>query len=353
MLVSGLKVLVFDVDGVLTDGRVMLGEGGEQVKQLCLRDLDALTHAKQEGFTIALVTGEESVLVERIGRRVNADLVIAGAKDKLQGLEQLSERLGVPLAQVCYVGDAARDALAFGKVGLSYAPADAAPAARARATRVLKTPGGQGVAEEVVELVLAARADALVAPVWEPELRCIIEDSIAAHELLLESSLPVLSRIVGVLTRALRSGSKILLCGNGGSAAAAQHVAGEIVGRLVLESEPWPAIALSTDTSILTAVANDWDYCEVFARQVRALGRPGDVVVGITTSGRCSNVLRALDVGRALGATALGFTGQRPGLLEAHADLCFCAPAESTARIQELHLLAWHGICELVERALC
>ena len=159
-------------------------------------------------------------------------------------------------------------------------------------------------------------------------------------------------RAIELLAQARQNGRRIFVCGNGGSAADAQHVAGELMGRFLIEREPWPAIALTTDTSILTAVGNDWAFEDVFARQVRALARPGDVVVGITTSGKSPNVLRALDDAKAKGAIRIGFTGSRGRVLEQHTDVCFSAPAQETPRIQELHILAWHSICEIVEAAL-
>jgi len=143
-----------------------------------------------------------------------------------------------------------------------------------------------------------------------------------------------------------------LLFGNGGSAADAQHVAAELVGRFAQESEPFAAIALTTDTSVLTCIANDWEYAEIFSRQLRALVRHGDVAVGISTSGKSPNVLRGLQVARKHGAITIGFTGAGEAPIIEHCDICFLAPARFTPRIQELHLLAWHAICEMVECTL-
>ena len=205
---------------------------------------------------------------------------------------------------------------------------------------------------EAVELLVGLEKNAEQAAFLEGEMAEIVRKSIAAHEQLLNGSLPILVQVAQVLVRAIRTGHKILLFGNGGSAADAQHVAGELIGRFSRESEPWPAVALTTDSSVLTAVGNDWEFAEIFARQVRALARPSDIVVGISTSGRSPNVLRGLQAGRALDAITVGFTGANGGEMRGHADVCFRAPADSTPRIQELHLLAWHAICELVEREL-
>jgi D-sedoheptulose 7-phosphate isomerase len=352
MLVSEIEVLALDVDGVLTDGRVTLGALGEETKGIRMRDLDALTQARRAGLKIALVTGEHGPMVDAIAARVGADCVVSGAKDKRVGIAQLCERLGVKPQRVCFVGDADRDALAFPSVGLALAPHDASTRARAKAHKVLASRGGAGVVAEAVELLLAARTSQSERIGAERRLTQIVEDSIRAHQKLLEESLPVLAEISSLLATCLRSGGKVMFCGNGGSAADAQHVAAELVGRFALEREPFPAIALTTDTSILTAVGNDWDFREVFARQVRALARPGDVVVGISTSGRSPNVVRALEVARERGATTLAFVGRNGGPIAKAADLVFCAPDAATARIQELHILAWHGVCEIVEAAL-
>ncbi|MBI5526053.1 MAG: D-sedoheptulose 7-phosphate isomerase [Deltaproteobacteria bacterium] len=183
-------------------------------------------------------------------------------------------------------------------------------------------------------------------------MRASAAESLAAHRVLIRESLPVLCRIAETLAAAIHGGNKVLLFGNGGSAADAQHVAGELVGRFALGSRPWPAVALTTDTSILTAVGNDYGFAEVFARQVKALARPGDVAVGISTSGRSPNVIRGLKAAKTLGATTIGFTGADGRKMGKYCDTLFAAPSEKTPRIQELHLLAWHLVCQEVERAL-
>jgi len=150
----------------------------------------------------------------------------------------------------------------------------------------------------------------------------------------------------------LRDGGKVLLAGNGGSAADAQHIAAEFVGRFVNDRAPLPALALTTDTSALTAIGNDYGFEQVFERQVRALGRRGDVFVAISTSGRSPNVLAALKAARELGLTAVGFTRDAKTPMHALCDLVLAAPSEETALIQQIHITAAHAICHLVEREL-
>ena len=275
-----------------------------------------------------------------------------GAKDKVAAVTQLALEQSVELSEICFVGDSDRDAPAMAMVGLGLAPADATPAARASAHRVLTRDGGRGAVAEAARIVLDLRAAAEGDDEARREITRIVTDSIEAHRRMLDTAVPVLARIAFEIRTAFATGRKVLLFGNGGSAADAQHIAGELVGRFAQESEPWPAIALTTDTSVLTCTGNDWEFAEVFRRQVRALARSGDVVAGISTSGKSENVLRGLAAARERGAVTVGFTGSRQGPIADLTDICFCAPSDETPRIQELHILAWHAVCELVEKHL-
>ena len=161
-----------------------------------------------------------------------------------------------------------------------------------------------------------------------------------------------LQRAVEACVEALRGGGKLLFCGNGGSAADAQHWAGELVSRFYYDRPGLAAIALTTDSSILTAIGNDYGYDYVFARQVEALGQAGDVLVAISTSGNSPNVLRAADVARARGMQVIAFTGRSGGKLLSMSDLCFRMPSDETPRIQEGHEFVGHLLCALIEAGL-
>lgn len=179
-----------------------------------------------------------------------------------------------------------------------------------------------------------------------------IEASIDVKRRTLEAQAPMIVAIAERVVETFRHSGKLLLCGNGGSAADAQHIAAEFVSRFRRERRGLPAIALTTDTSILTAIGNDYGYERVFARQVEALGRPGDVVIGISTSGISASVIAAMRAARDSGMTTIGFTGASGGTLVDHVDLCLCVPSHNTARIQEVHITVAHVVCEIVERAL-
>jgi D-sedoheptulose 7-phosphate isomerase len=154
------------------------------------------------------------------------------------------------------------------------------------------------------------------------------------------------------IARALKDGGKLLLAGNGGSAADAQHIAAEFVGRFVNDRAPLPAIALTTDTSALSAIGNDYGFEQVFERQVRALGRKGDVFIGISTSGKSPNIMAALKAARTLGVVTVGLTRQTQTPMHALCDAVLGVPSDETALIQQLHITALHAICHLVEREL-
>ena len=158
--------------------------------------------------------------------------------------------------------------------------------------------------------------------------------------------------IVDRIVEAVVAGRKMLFAGNGGSAGDAQHLAGEFLSRLNYDRAPVAAIALTTDTSVLTAIANDYGYDRVFERQVLGLGTPGDVLIAISTSGRSANILRGIEAARCKGLVVVGFTGRNGGEMAARCDLCLHAPADTTPLVQQLHITAGHIICGMVEERL-
>jgi len=184
-------------------------------------------------------------------------------------------------------------------------------------------------------------------------IRDLFEASMRAKRVFLDENAAALERAIGIVADALGSGHKLLLFGNGGSAADAQHLAAEFVGRFMRERRALPAVALTTDTSALTAIANDYGYDEVFARQVRALGARGDVALAISTSGKSPSVLRAVDACREIGITTIGLTGGDGGALAGAVDVSLRVSASRLSpRIQETHILIGHVLCELVDRRL-
>ena len=188
----------------------------------------------------------------------------------------------------------------------------------------------------------------------EQSVRNSIEASIATKQSLLKSP-ELLSTVAGVselLARALLEGNKVFFFGNGGSAADAQHIAAEFVGRFALERPALPALALSVNTSCVTAIGNDYGFDQVFSRQLEALARPGDIAVGISTSGKSPNVALALAVAKTMKLRTVALTGRTGGTLRGNVEYCICIPSDETPRIQECHILIGHIISELVEREI-
>ena len=199
---------------------------------------------------------------------------------------------------------------------------------------------------------MAREMSSLGTALAEEIIRGAIRESIEVNSDLLNQYVSNIADLSRLLIDALRAGKKLVLFGNGGSAADAQHVAAELVNRFQMDRNPLPAIALTTDTSILTSVGNDLAFDELFSRQVRALVQRGDVAVGISTSGNSSNVINGIIAAKEKGAVTVGFTGRSGGRLKDLVDTCCHVSSESTARIQEAQITIWHALCEVIEREM-
>jgi len=188
----------------------------------------------------------------------------------------------------------------------------------------------------------------------EELIKSRLQESARLKEEILDSieTVKIIAKIAEVIIEAYRKGKKVILFGNGGSAADAQHIAAELVGKYYLERAPLPAIALTVNTSSLTAIGNDYSFAQVFVKQLEALGEAGDVAIGISTSGNSENVLKALKAAKEKGLITIGFTGKKGGKLKDLVDYCLHIPSDDTPRIQEGHITVGHIICEIVEREL-
>jgi len=184
------------------------------------------------------------------------------------------------------------------------------------------------------------------------EIKRQLQDHRALIELLEQDLAPAIAEMGSMISAALTKGNKLLVLGNGGSAADSQHFVAEIVGRFKMERKALPAVALSTDTSILTAIGNDYGFESIFSRQVEALAVPGDIVVGLSTSGNSPNVLKALNAAREQGCRTIGLLGKNGGSIRPACDLALVVPSTDTPRIQEGHITIIHIVCDLVEKKL-
>jgi len=180
----------------------------------------------------------------------------------------------------------------------------------------------------------------------------IFQESARLTESFINDNIAVMIKVVDAVTDTLKCGNKVVLFGNGGSAADAQHIAAEFVNRFLIERPPLPAIALTTDSSVITSIANDYGYDEVFSKQIRAIGRAGDIAWGISTSGSSQNVIKGLDAAKKIGMVTVSMTGGNGGEMARTTDFNLGVPSTSTPRIQEIHVTIAHAICEMVDYRL-
>lgn len=183
-------------------------------------------------------------------------------------------------------------------------------------------------------------------------IRNRIKESIGVKQKVMENCVEIIKEVADEVISAYKKGNKVILLGNGGSAADAQHIASELVGKFCLDRKSLQAIALTVNTSILTAVGNDYSFDKIFVRQLESIGKKGDVVIGITTSGNSKNVIEALKLAKNQGLITVAFTGMKGGKVKIIAKYCLCVPSNNTPRIQEVHIMIAHIICEIVERKL-
>ncbi|MBW2056552.1 MAG: D-sedoheptulose 7-phosphate isomerase [Deltaproteobacteria bacterium] len=186
----------------------------------------------------------------------------------------------------------------------------------------------------------------------EEQILNFFRESGEIKERFVRESLVPLTAVIRAIAQALEAGNKILLFGNGGSAADAQHIAAEFVNRISMERPPLPAVSLVTDASVLTSISNDYSFAEVFAKQIKALGRSGDIAMGISTSGNSLNVVRAFEAAREIGLVTVALTGNNGGAIAEMVDYALIVPSDKTPRIQEAHITVGHVICEMVEHLL-
>ena len=349
-----MKAVVFDIDGVITDGKKYLC-GQEETKSVALKDLDAIHMLKEEGYIVGAITGESTTFAQRLKEELQLNFFVLGCKQKWDELQEIIKNYNISKSEVCYIGDGKYDMDALQHAGVSVCPADAIYEVREISKYVLTTPGGKGCIAEVYTMLHHG-----VGAGKEKDHNETIVQRMKEHESILQRLLGdaertgALSEIIEEIVRCYHSGGKLLLCGNGGSAADAQHLATELVSKFYKEREALPAVALNVNTSTITAIANDYQYDKVFSRQVEAFGKEGDVLLGISTSGKAKNVIEAFKMGEKKGIRTILFTGDLEADSEImnYANIVFRVPSKDTPRIQEMHILLGHILCEEIERSI-
>lgn len=348
-----IKMILFDIDGVITDGKVCINSSGEEFKSINFKDIDAIFEFKRRGYKIGFITGEKTPIVKYFKDRFMPDYFFEGVKDKCKVIKEIELLSGIDRYEICYIGDSKNDIEPVGYVGLGVCPKDAIPEVKENADFVLQSRAGEGCIHELVKVVESNNSQ--YKSEFDDMFDKVINQHIDVFKSIRTDSL-LLSKIkeaADSIIDSFKSDNKLLICGNGGSAADSQHVATEFVSRFYLERRGLYAEALTVDTSCLTAVGNDYDFERVFSRQIEAKGRRGDVLIGITTSGTSKNVIKAMETAGKIGMKTIALTGSRNNtMLDKVTDIVIKVPSIITPRIQEAHIFIGHLICEFVEKEM-
>jgi D-sedoheptulose 7-phosphate isomerase len=345
-----VSLVVFDFDGVMTDNRVRVHQSGDEAVWCHRGDGWGIARLKEAGFEIVVLSTETNPVVAARCRKLKIE-AIHGCDDKRSALQQFARGRNLSAEQIAYVGNDVNDLACMQWVGWPIAVADAVPEVRAIAKWVTRLPGGRGAVREVADRLLVVRLNTDPAVDWARQSvwqSVEVKQAIAGSEQLLTQ----IVRVARTMAEVLKAGGRIFFFGNGGSAADAQHFAAELVGRFAIERRALPAMALTVNTSVLTAIGNDYAYDLIFARQIEGQARENDMAVGITTSGNSANVVRAMESARQMGLRTIAMTGARGGRIRTMVDECVCIPSDNTQRVQEAHILIGHMLCEYAERAL-
>lgn len=357
-----IKMLLFDIDGVITDGRKYTDGKELELKSIALKDMDAFGLLKAAGYKIGCVTGEDNAFSRQFVHMQGLDYIRLGCKQKQQALKEIEEKYHVAFSEICYIGDGKYDIPVLEKVGLAVCPNDAIEGVKQISDIVLKRKAGEGCIAEVYELLIHADriADAEIQYREQTERNSILMRRMKEHREVLDAVvenaayMKCAETAVDMIIESYRNRGSLFLCGNGGSAADAQHLAAELVGRFYLERKALSAEALTANTSILTSLANDYDYNTIFARQLEAKAKEKDVLIGITTSGTSENVLQAFKKAKEMQIKTILMTGDvsEYAPILRYTDCLLSVPSCNTPRIQEMHILTGHIICEIAEREL-
>ena len=351
-----MQMFLFDIDGVITDGKRYISDDSTESKSVSLKDLDAIKLLKDVGYKVGCVSGEDTDFSRKFVQMVSLDYVKLGCKSKKDALQEIEDTYSIVPDAICYIGDGKYDIPVLQAVGLALCPADAIEEVKRASHVVLDRNGGDGCIAECYTLLTercAQYEDSI-------DLALVIQQRMTEHFTVLESLskseryIPQIWAAAQMIIACYKKKRGLFFCGNGGSAADAQHLAAELVGRFYLERQALSAEALTANSSIITSLANDYDYNVIFARQLEAKAENGDVLIGITTSGTSENILQAFQKAKMMGVKTILMTGKiaENVLILKYTDCLIDVPSQNTPRIQEMHILIGHIICEIVEKAM-
>lgn len=344
-----IKLVLLDIDGVITNGKIQINSNGQEIKQIDFKDIDAIFELKKRNYKIGIVTGENTPIVEYFNKRFKPDFFYLNCKGKVAAIKEIQNKAGYEKEEICFIGDSKHDIDAIKYVGLGVCPNNASTSVKNIADDVFKANGGDGCIQELLDLLEEHKnkKNLFFDKVYVEHMDMF--NKIRVDKQLQDNIMMIAREIVDVF----KNGRKLLLCGNGGSAADSQHIAAEFIGRFYLERKALNAEALGLNVSSLTSIGNDYSFEKVFARQVEAKGKKGDIIIGISTSGNSKNIVEAFKVARKMNIKMVALIGDNKNApLAKFADIVINIPSNITPRIQEAHIFMGHLFCEYVEHEL-
>lgn len=346
-----IQLIVFDIDGVITDGSVIIDSEGREQKQINLKDIDAIFELHRRGYKLAAITGEDTDIVSYFEKRFPWEYFYRGNKTKKETMQQIEKGTGISRENICYIGDGKYDVEPLTYAGLGVCPANAIDKAKMAADVILQQDGGKGCIWELIS-ILEYYNDSDNAQNYF--MRRLEEHTDIFKKLASDRELMgTVMQLGDLMVEQLKKGACVFLCGNGGSAADAQHIATEFISRFYKERPGLNAEALSVNTSTITAIGNDYSYERVFSRQLEAKAKAGDILIGITTSGTSRNVVEAIRYASQNDITSVMLMGANDNSeLDVQADYTISVPSMITPRIQEAHIFLGHVLAEYVEHRM-
>lgn len=352
-----IKLIVYDFDGVMTDNRVHVTQDGKEFVTCNRGDGLGVGMIKSIGIQQVILSTEVNNVVQRRAEKLGLE-AIHGSADKSESLRLYCAKHKIDLDTVLYVGNDVNDFEVMGQVAFPVCPADAHPEIKKISQWQTQVNGGYGVIRELADKLLVeteVRTETIhhQNDVDTERVRSQLEQSIHIRQDILKnkSMLNLLVNLADTIHLTLGKGGKIIFAGNGGSFADAQHLAAEFVGRFMVEREPLASICLGTNSSLTTAVGNDYSFGQIFSRELKGIASEKDVLILISTSGNSENLLESVSVAEDMGIFTFGFVGKDGGGL-AQRIPCFIVPSEHTARIQELHITIGHILCDMVDQKI-
>ncbi len=347
-----IKLVIFDIDGIITDDTVIIDDAGREQKRMNFKDVDAVFELHRRGYKLAAITGEGNAMVEYFRSRFPWDYFYSDNKHKKSTIDEIMNLTGFSLDEICYIGEGKYDIEPLEYVGLSVCPPDSIDEAKRVSDIILQNKGGNGCVWELIGILQKYNEGDTPNNYFYQRIdeHTSIFKTMSSDQNLIRTTMEIGDRIID----SFRNGGQLLLCGNGGSAADAQHIATEFISRFYRERSAMNAEALTVNTSTLTAISNDYSYERIFTRQIEAKGKPGDILVGISTSGKSKSVLEALRYAKANGILSIMLMGDFDNFeLDQATDYIIKIPSRITPRIQEAHIFIGHLWAEYVEHRMC